>query len=568
MTKNDRIARFGLAKRAMILVTIALAPLGLIAILQTHQIIQDQEDAAERALLSVTESAAAKERRVIERAIGAAAAMGNTAQSLRDDPALCRATLSSFEQASALYSFLGYTPAEGSSGCYSDEQLAFTDSVVFAALVAQERLGFFVERPEAALADTTLVVATPAFENGTYVGHMRLHIPHSGFETTERLDSERPLGLVTFNHEGSILTSERVLAKARGLLPEGTKLKDLISEVPYTFMATSANGIERSYALVPLVTGNAYALGTWNTDTDLLQADTPYWRTILLAVLMWIASLAVIFLIMQLFVISGVQRLKQQVRLFRDSRQLPQGPVTGRGELYDLETDFRSMTETIIQEEAQLEDAVHEKNVLLKEVHHRVKNNLQLINSIINMILRSARSDETRTVVKRLQDRVMALASVHRTIYQAQSMDRVDAAEIVREIVNQGVKIGLPRGSEVDVQVNLHSVALYPDQAMPLSLLVSEAVTNALKYVGGDRPRVCVTLTNEEGSAPAYDKSITLEVLNTVGDAVEDARGTGLGSQLVRAFSHQLEGELTTDTQFGTYRLRVTFGISSFEPED
>ncbi|ABG32027.1 sensory transduction histidine kinase, putative [Roseobacter denitrificans OCh 114] len=361
-----------------------------------------------------------------------------------------------------------------------------------------------------------------------------------------------------------------MLATARDSLPDNVDLQDLIADDPYTFTAVSANEIERTYAFVPLTAGNAYALGTWNTDAALLQGEAGYWRTIILAALMWLGSVLVIFLIMQLLVIRGIKRLRTQVRSFRDTRTIPAGEIVAKGELYDLEVDIVAMAETIVRDEAELEDAVHEKNVLLKEVHHRVKNNLQLINSIINMILRGAKSPETRTVVKRLQDRVMALASVHRTIYQAQSMDRVDASEIVREIVNQGVAIGLPRGSDVDIRCNLSPVSLYPDQAMPLSLLVSEAITNALKYVGGDNAFIAVDLsttsTDDEDGTSRH--TATLRIANTVGDTVDDDEGTGLGSQLLRAFTHQLDGEAVTSNHSGLYSFSTTFNISAFNPEE
>ena len=564
MSQKNTPLRFGLALRAMVLVTIALLPLGLIAVWQTDQIIKDQRETAQRALLAVTEKAAARERRVLERSIGAAAAMGNTARTLRYDPALCRSVLASFERGSALYTFLGFQPASGDASCHTGQPATTQDSQ-FDRYVAEKRLGLYVQRDPDAPEESILVVATPAFENGDYVGHLRLHIPHAGFETTEALEGPRPLGLVTFNNAGNILTSERAFANARGLLPDDTTLRDTIRDEPYTFTATSENGILRTYAFVPLVSGAAYALGTWNVSTDILQADASYWRTILLAALMWLGSVVVVFLIMQTLVIRGVKKLRDQVRLFRDNRTVPAQANPGHGELLELQADFRAMTQTIIHEEAQLENAVHEKNVLLKEVHHRVKNNLQLINSIINMVLRGNPSAETRTVVTRLQDRVMALASVHRTIYQAEAMDRVDAAEIIREIVNQGVTMGLPRGSDVDVRIDLQPISLYPDQAMPLSLLVSEAITNALKYVGGDAPFISVELS---GNASNGADTARLCMTNSVGAAMEEAESTGLGSQLLRAFTHQLEGQATTRNEGGVFTFEVTFEIADFNPDE
>ena len=569
MEAPESVKKIGLAARAIAFVSLALLPLGGIAVWQTDQIIKDERGNAERALLAVSEKAAARERQIVERAIGAAAALGNAAGTLRDTPELCRATLDQFERASAFYSFIGFTAADGSTNCFSGTENRDAGNEKLQALIERRTLGLYAERNTDTDAKSVLVVATPAFENGVYIGHTRLHIPHLGFESdSEQLKVERPTNLVTFNEHGEILTSERSFAQTGEALPADTALQDLRHDVSYTYRTTSVSGDELFYAVVPLVPGSAYAIAAWTTDNALLAVETPYWRTIILAVLMWLGSVLVIYLIMQLLVIRGVAKLQKQLKLFRGARILPTGVVTGRGELYDLEADFRGLTETIVREEAELENAVHEKNVLLKEVHHRVKNNLQLINSIINMILRGSRSEETRIVVSRLQDRVMALASVHRSIYQAQSMDRVEAADIVREIVNQGVNIGLPRGSDVDVTIDMEPVTLYPDQAMPLSLMVSEAITNALKYVGGDTPSISVVLKQNAGTETGEQKTASITVSNTVGASVDDLEGTGLGSQLVNAFARQLEGEPEITQEDGIYTLHVSFNISDFQPDE
>lgn len=567
MRLSERWMRIGLAKRAIALVALALLPLGVIAIWQADRIFDDQQRRADRALQSTTERAASRERQIMERAIGAAAAMGNTARSLRNDPVACELALRQFESSSFLYRFAGFYPADGSRACTSGSFASDAGDAQFAALSELRRTGLFVTPGQFPGETAYLVVATPAFESDAYVGHMRVHISLDDLQpAADGLDEERPLGMVTFNAAGEILTSERQLENTQALLPMDAALADLTSETPYAFYGPSQKGEDRAFAIVPLVPGIAYAIGTWDRDIDILPTAQSYWITIALALFMWLASIIVIYLIMHLLVIRGVQRLDHQLLLFRKDRTLPQGAILGRGELYELETSFRDLTETILHDEAELEDAVHEKDVLLKEVHHRVKNNLQLINSIINMILRGARSAETRVVVRRLQDRVMALASVHRSIYQAQTMDRVDASEIVREIVNQSVSIGLPRGSKVAVEMELAKVTLYPDQAMPLSMLVSEGITNALKYVGGDTPDILVRLF-EAKDDEAGRREVTLEISNSLPEVVDDEEGTGLGTQLVRAFSHQLEGTFDIGPRDGRHVLEVRFAVASFSPE-
>ena len=111
------------------------------------------------------------------------------------------------------------------------------------------------------------------------------------------------------------------------------------------------------------------------------------------------------------------------------------------GELVELADAYGMMVDTILQDEAEMEDMVHQKEVLLREVHHRVKNNLQLIASIMNMQMRQARTLEARDLMKSLHDRVMSLATVHRGLYQTSGLTDVRANELMDDILRQLVRM-------------------------------------------------------------------------------------------------------------------------------
>jgi two-component sensor histidine kinase len=95
-------------------------------------------------------------------------------------------------------------------------------------------------------------------------------------------------------------------------------------------------------------------------------------------------------------------------------------------ELQSLAENFDRMTNIVVRDEVALEDSLREKIVLKKEAHHRVKNNLQLISSIMNMKIRLAKNEETRTVLSRLQGRVRKLETIHRDLYKSQIGGLVD----------------------------------------------------------------------------------------------------------------------------------------------
>jgi two-component system, sensor histidine kinase PdtaS len=219
---------------------------------------------------------------------------------------------------------------------------------------------------------------------------------------------------------------------------------------------------------------------------------------------------------------------------------------------------------SIIQNEAQLEDALHQKDVLLREVHHRVKNNLQLIASIMNLQLRRAHSPETRSTLKGLQDRVLSLATIHRGLYQTSGMADVNAHELLPDIIRQIINLSTGREKPFDVKTNIESLRLVPDQAVPLSLLLTEALTNAIKYAGAkssDPGTIRINLSSLD------ENHAVLEVWNskTVGfegdpSAMDD--GTGLGGQLINAFVQQLGATAEIDSTPTHHRLRVTFHVA------
>jgi two-component sensor histidine kinase len=230
--------------------------------------------------------------------------------------------------------------------------------------------------------------------------------------------------------------------------------------------------------------------------------------------------------------------------------------------LRDVGEAYERMTESVIHDEAELEDMVHQKEVLLREVHHRVKNNLQLISSIINMQIRKAQSAEAKSLMKGLQDRVMSLATIHRELYQTTGLTDIRADELLQSIVRQIVKMAAPPGRPFEVEARFDDIRLTPDQAVPLSLLVTEALANAMKYSVapvGELPMLCVELTRGE------DGMASMHVLNSAaaeGGASVSGGGTGLGDQLIRAFVQQLGGTLERGVADGLYRLSVSFPLS------
>ncbi len=227
---------------------------------------------------------------------------------------------------------------------------------------------------------------------------------------------------------------------------------------------------------------------------------------------------------------------------------------------------WHDLADTVIRDEAELEGTIHDKTVLLKEVHHRVKNNLQLISSIINMKMRKLHAPEARRALKDLQLRVMSIASVHRSLYESEAHGQVRADQLIRYIVQMSYENGLEKSSGVILDYDLEEVGLYPDQALPLSLLAAEAATNAVKYLGvpNDGPaRVRVHLERMS------DGRAQFLLQNTKGKPLYDVEteGSGLGTSLINAFAAQIGGKVEISETEEAYQISIEFSIQEFEPE-
>lgn len=123
------------------------------------------------------------------------------------------------------------------------------------------------------------------------------------------------------------------------------------------------------------------------------------------------------------------------------------------------------------------------------------------------------------------------------------------------------INASINSSNDLRIVTDIQPLILLPDQAVPLSLLATEAVTNAIKYAGvpegADRAWVRVSLTSDKPGRA------TLEISNSVGARVHHSEGTGLGGQLIEAFATQLEGEAVTKSNDESFTLRLDFSIDS-----
>ena len=552
--------------RVLAMLSLALLPIGLIAVIQTKQVADGQRENSELVLFTRTETASFEERIVIEQARGAARLLG-TLQSELANGAECEEYLRAFVSANARFSFIGVLPKSGKMECNSaGETFDFSGFEGFDEQMAAEVATVMVNQDAPLSGTSVIVISEPFYELGVFQGLISVSVPHNALlGQDERQQLPGLANVITFNAQGDILTSSGDLDRAELDTPASAPLSELATRGAFSFSGRDRSGQERIFSVVPIIDDTVFTLGVWDTNSEVAQrvlGQIPPW---IFPALMWSASLIVALFAVHRLVIRHVKRLSETMKDFAKDRALPKSQLATSPsvELADMENEFFAMAETILKDEAQLEDTVRDKNVLIKEVHHRVKNNLQLISSIMNMQRRRAASPETKQVLARLQDRVLSLATIHRDLYQSQSGGRVDAGRLVHEIVEKSVEIGEDADAEVIRKVEVDPILLYPDQAVPLSLLIAEASTNAIKYLGPDAKGeqwvdVSLKVNESQFCTVTFSNSAT-------GDTLSES--TGLGAQLINAFTLQLGGQVETEKLADRYCMTLTFQIEEFIEE-
>lgn len=551
----------GLTFRMLLFLSMALLPIGLIAFVQTQQIADQSQRSAELSLIAVTEQAAEVERTALQEALGAGQALASVVKLVRDDAMQCSEVLRSYEAEVSKYALVGFVRSDGIMECSSTMRTYdLTESEVFKASKLHESIRVTSVTRGAVSGESVVIVTVPVFEEGAVIGFVFISIARSSLEDHEMEDvPEPPLSLITFNDAGEILTSQNDPAVAAAELPEAYQLAQLTGPTRQVFSSRSVAGEERIYVVVPMLAGTVFTMSVWPLDTPMLQTDFSGRMSSLLPIVMWVASLVVAFWSLNRLAITHIRKLGRQMRHFALNRTLPRAELGDHVpyEIITMEQTFLGMANSILQDEARQEDSLREKNMLLKEVHHRVKNNLQLISSIMNMQIRQAPTEANRKVLQRLQDRILSLATVHKSLYQDNEMSRVDAGILLPEIVSQSLAVGMEPSARIKVTEEYDRIMIGPDDAAPLTLLVSEAVTNALKYVGGKNggeKRITVRLKQ------TGDETAQLWVENTTGDVAPE-EGTGLGSRLIQAFSRQLNGTLVINEESDRFVMELNFPV-------
>jgi two-component sensor histidine kinase len=215
--------------------------------------------------------------------------------------------------------------------------------------------------------------------------------------------------------------------------------------------------------------------------------------------------------------------------------------------------------------EQALRRVVADRETLLREVHHRVKNNLQIISSLLAMQLRTLDTDAARRAIRETRMRVRTIAAVHERLCESADLARLDLGEYIRTLVPAVFSSFAPSSTKLDLVIEADSVSVGLDDAVRCGLIVNELVSNALKHAFVGRPagRLLVRLERAgelRAALTVSDDGVGLP------ESVNPLQGDGLGLHLATGLAQRMGGQLDLERDQGT-TFRVFFRIPTLAVE-
>jgi two-component sensor histidine kinase len=210
---------------------------------------------------------------------------------------------------------------------------------------------------------------------------------------------------------------------------------------------------------------------------------------------------------------------------------------------------------------AELSATLREREVLLQEIHHRVKNNLQVISSLINMQVRQLEDKSSRDALEECQTRVQAIALIHEKLYQSKDYSRVPFSAYAKSLAANVFAATGTSPVSVLLQLDMEDVSLGVDKAIPCGLILNELITNALKHAFPPPAHgtVCVGLRMDG------ERNVVFSVSDDgigMPHELEQKDSPSLGLSLVHTLVEQLEGSMDVVRDGGT-AFRITFPMSA-----
>ncbi len=399
-----------------------------------------------------------------------------------------------------------------------------------------------------------LLVAIAWRPGGRFAGAL------AGAVATGALAQRSPIGA---GYVWLVDAADRLLplgAPPPGFLPAPPLLRDILAAGAVPSMAMSQAGGPAAFA-VNEVGGLRVLVGT-PAARDLAHAREALLARVAGLVLLLAAGLAAVAIGANAMLVQPIKHLSRAVRAWRKGAPFDPGERGGMPlELRELADSFAEATRALVERERQLQRAVEQQELLMQEIHHRVKNNLQIIASLLNLQASRIRLPEAKREFAAARDRVRALATLHRHLYAHGDLHTINMRSFLHELCDQLLTaMGESGDGRIKLSIEAPALQISSDQAVPMALIVTEAVSNSARYAfpGGRSGHIRVALSAEDDRARLIIEDDGIGLPDGPHEA-QSGSHDGIGLQLIRGFARQLGGSFTLTHAQGTrYELELS----------
>jgi two-component sensor histidine kinase len=315
-------------------------------------------------------------------------------------------------------------------------------------------------------------------------------------------------------------------------LPTASAIVERLADRP-TFVPMR----EGTAVIVPLQRPDLYAVMAWPEQGNAVARWMQLALSVAAPLAIWLLAVAAGWFAIEIYVARPLSALETAARRFARGEEVEDTPalVNAPVEVRSLRRTLAAMAKTLRGREARLVEALGEERALLREVHHRVKNNLQMVASLLNIQARSARDDSEAWGLARAHDRVQLLALVHQRIYASGEVREVRLDDLVGEMTRQLLQARPAQAKAVELNLQLGPGRANADRAVPMAFLIGEAFSAGLDDLGEGGGVLDMQLVQEESGEVRFAIACS---------AAEAPSAASPSARLIDAFARQLGARL------------------------
>jgi two-component sensor histidine kinase len=402
----------------------------------------------------------------------------------------------------------------------------------------------------------SLLVASRAEDAfGDFDGAMAALITLSSLRPPMDKTAPADTQIAVVDRQGRILSQTQ--PSAFSTLPRNWRSK-VAAEGAFVYYGRDQAGASRVFTVTPLLRRELFAMLSAPSPGLFSWARLNLLSSVIFPLIAFLAALGAVWVAADQVIVRWLHYVERIAAIYAKGRLTvrPLQAEKAPPEIKELADTLEAMAETIVARDASLHESIAQKDALLREIHHRVKNNLQVITSLLSLQQRSLTDPPAREAISDTRQRISAMALIYRALYQGPDLRRVELRSFLEELIAQLIVSDQDATGAVRTELQADDLVIHPDKLAPLALFAVEAISNAQKHAFAGRGgalRVSFRVMGEEARLDIADDGPGQDAMRQT---------SGVGRTLMTAFARQLHGRAETlPNEWGGLTARLDFPI-------